>query len=52
MKAILRIPAIAVFAAGLASSVSAAPHGKGSVVFKGASTGKEIQKLKPVDRLR
>lgn len=50
MKAIFRNLAIAAFAAGLATSVSAAPPGKGTGVFKGATTQEEIQKLKKGDR--
>ena len=50
MKAIFRNLAIAAFAASVASSVYAAPPGKGTGVFKGASTPEEIQMLKPGDR--
>lgn len=50
MKATIKTLIAAAFAVGLATSVSAAPPGKGTGVFKAASTQEEIQKLKPGDR--
>jgi hypothetical protein len=50
MKTTLTTLIAAAFALGLATSVSAAPPGKGTGVFKGASTQEEIQKLKTGDR--
>lgn len=50
MKALYRHLVIAAFAASLTASVSAAPPGKGTGVFKGATTQEEIQKLKKGDR--
>ncbi len=50
MKATIKTLIAAAFAVGLATSVSAAPPGKGTGVFKGASTQEEIQKLKTGDR--
>lgn len=50
MKATIKTLIAAAFAVGLATSVSAAPPGKATGVFKGASTQEEIQKLKTGDR--
>lgn len=50
MKATIKTLIAAAFAIGLATSLSAAPPGKATGVFKGASTQEEIQKLKPGDR--
>ncbi len=50
MKATIKTLIAAAFAIGLATSVSAAPPGKGTGVFKGASTQEEIEKLKSGDR--
>jgi hypothetical protein len=50
MKTTIKTLIAAAFAIGLATSVSAAPPGKATGVFKGASTQEEIQKLKPGDR--
>jgi len=50
MKATIKTLIAAAFAVGLATSVSAAPPGKGAGVFTGASTQEDIQKLKTGDR--
>jgi hypothetical protein len=50
MKATIKTLIAAAFAVGLATSVSAAPPGKGTGVYTGASTQEEIQKLKTGDR--
>lgn len=50
MKTTLTTLIAAAFALGLATSVTAAPPGKGTGVFKGATTQEEIQKLKKGDR--
>jgi hypothetical protein len=50
MKSTFRSLILAVFAAGLVTSVSAAPPGKGTKVYKPALTQEEIQKLKTGDR--
>lgn len=50
MKATLMSLIAVAFAASLATSVSAAPPGKGTGVFKAATTQEEIQKLKKGDR--
>lgn len=50
MKSTFRNLIIAAFTAGLVATVSAAPPGKGTGVFKGATTQEEIQKLKKGDR--
>ena len=50
MKSILGKLAIAAFAAGLATSLYAAPPGKGTGVYRGVTTQQEIQKLKQGDR--
>ncbi|MDP3849383.1 MAG: hypothetical protein Q8Q59_02685 [Luteolibacter sp.] len=50
MKSTFRNLIITAFAAGLVATVSAAPPGKGTGVFKAATTQEEIQKLKKGDR--
>lgn len=50
MKATIKTLIAAAFAVGLATSVSAAPPGKGAGFLKGASNQEDIQKLKPGDR--
>jgi hypothetical protein len=50
MKTTIKTLIAAAFAIGLATSVTAAPPGKGTGVFKGATTQEEIQKLKTGDR--
>jgi hypothetical protein len=50
MKTTIKTLIAAAFAVGLATSVSAAPPGKGTGVLTGASTQEEIQKLKTGDR--
>lgn len=52
MKTRIKTLIAAAFAIGLAASVSAAPPGKGTSVFKGASTQaqEEIKNLKKGDR--
>lgn len=50
MKTTLTTLIAAAFALGLVTSVSAAPPGKGTGVFKAATTQEEMQKLKKGDR--
>lgn len=50
MKTTLTTLIAAAFAIGIATSVSAAPPGKGTGVFKSAATREDVQKLKKGDR--